>query len=206
VWLVSIRPRELAAARGGPVPYRDAQRFRRWVILLATVPLLANIWIRERLDPAFASAWQFPIPSVDLEHDPMGSSFWQFNLLRQIGANLPGAMPMAVLLLITIATACTDLLFRVRSMSSNEANRAVVAGVYTCAPLAWIGLAAMINGADAIIEWTQSPTLLGVQLWLEVISGSMAPAAILLYFLATARALSATRSPASRENRRTIRR
>jgi hypothetical protein len=146
--LATFRPRRLAGASTGPVDFSESEYFRRLVVGLASLPLVAALLVVIHVQggSGFLSAVG-PSPLGQL-----GSAgwfpdlIWQLKFIWSAGATLATVGAVAIILMLALCTAASKYWFRPASLPSSRQNRAVAISGYACAPLAWLfvpGIAAL---------------------------------------------------------------
>jgi hypothetical protein len=166
VWMATFRPRRLAAAMGGPVDYRSAERFR-WVVvgivsLLLILVFVLLAWINRGI--AELGGWSdLAWPLLDPKK-PVTIG-WEFHTMWLAGAMLIPVLPVGIVVALLIATAVPGYWFHPRRLPLAQQNRAVAISRYGAAPLVWLWLPGIALIAAAYYRDMATLTLIFYWTW-----------------------------------------
>jgi len=199
--LTTFRPKRLAGAAAMPVDYREAQRFRRWIIILTSLPFIAAILITRHFGAADAIGSIVQIYSYPSGY-PGGVtprfSWMDPAFCWSAGAILWPVLPVGVLITFALITAAPSYWFHPASLPIVRQNRAVAISAYLCGPLLWIALLVCAALGVMALMWAKSADEPSLQWTLElllVLMGLAALALVLLLGWNTMRVLSRTTRP-----------
>jgi hypothetical protein len=156
--VTTFRPRRLASAAAMPVDYRQAQRFRRWIIVLTSLPFVAAILVARRFGATDAiggiiDVYTYPngYPGgVTPRYGWMDPAFcWS------AGAMLWPVLAIGVLITFALITAAPSYWFHPSSLPIVRQNRAVAISAYLCGPLLWIALLVTAAGVVMALMWAK---------------------------------------------------
>jgi hypothetical protein len=144
ILLATFKPRRLAGVSAGPIGFSESQYFRRIVVGLASVPLVAalSIIIHVQGGSGFISA--VGLSPLDVQGAWHPRFIWQLAFIWSAGATLAPVAVVAIVLAVGLCTAASKYWFT--SPPIDQRNRAMTVGEYACAPLAWLfipGIAAL---------------------------------------------------------------
>jgi len=146
--LAMLRPRRVGDASAGPIDFAESQYFRRIVVGLASVPLVAALLIVIHVQggSGFLSAVGLsPLKNLGAAGWPLGF-LWQIGFIWSAGATLAPVAAVAIVLMVALCTGASKYWFRPGSLSISQQNRAMAISGYACAPLALLfvpGIAAL---------------------------------------------------------------
>jgi predicted RNA-binding Zn-ribbon protein involved in translation (DUF1610 family) len=137
--LVVFRPKRLAGEIARPVSFADAQRFRHVTVLLAWLPVFVIFVV------TLAINWNEATAGI---HIPAARFGWFLEAMCFLSL-----LPTAWLALLMIS-GVGSYFFHPTSISVLQQNRAIALSYYTCAPLAWLWLAAAFSSIAIAISST----------------------------------------------------
>lgn len=188
VWLVARHPDRLAADARGPVSYRDAQRFRRLVVLLVSAPLCVGALVIRALTGDTAP----PInPSIGWDNAAEGMPFWFDVAICLWAGYMNWAVPsVAILLTFAALSGSGSFFFHPRKLDIRTQNRGIALSYYTCAPLVGMlaGYALMLLCiAMVAMELNEPRSGFRVFVFLSCLAGAAVSIALCLMWFATLR-------------------
>lgn len=148
VEMAVVRPRRLAMAIAAPVEYASAERFRRWVVVLASLPpivfFLAVVW--HMGGTGFLAVTDGRRTSLE---SWLADPWSEMAVVWSAGAMFVLVLPAGVAMMFYLATGAAGYWFRPAHLDVERQNRAVAISRYACGPLALLPLPAVLAAGFA---------------------------------------------------------